>query len=195
MKMNPVTDSKSSEDLFLFQKIKEGDVHALEVIFNKYYANLSRYLLLLFKNELLVEHIAQDIFVHLWENRETIEINTSLESYIYSAGRFKALNQLRDARLRESILQSITNHSIETDTKDTAIETAELGTIINNAINALPSRCQQIFRLSREEELTYKEIADFLDISINTVEGQMSIALKKLRSTLKPLHFSILFTA
>ena len=76
-----------SEEFFLLQRLKEGDTHAFEVIFNYYYSNLSRYLLLLFKNELLVDHIAQDIFVYLWENRETLEIKTSLESYLYSAGR------------------------------------------------------------------------------------------------------------
>lgn len=69
----------------------------------KHYNNLSRYLLLLFKNELLVEHVAQDIFIYLWENRSEIEINVSLESYIYTAGRYKALNQLRNAKLQEAV--------------------------------------------------------------------------------------------
>lgn len=182
-----------TDDLFLLQKLKEGDIRALEVIFNKHYSNLSRYLLMLFKNELLVDHIAQDIFVHLWENRETLEIKSSLESYIYAAGRFKALNQIRDAKLQNAIRQRIIDQVQNPHYDEASLEFEELETIINEAINALPDRCQKIFRLSREEEMSYKEIASYLDISVNTVEGQMSIALKKLRTTLKPFYFKMLF--
>jgi DNA-directed RNA polymerase specialized sigma24 family protein len=96
-----------SEEFFLLQRLKEGDTHAFEVIFNYYYSNLRMYLLLLFKNELLVDHIAQDIFVYLWENRETLEIKTSLESYLYSAGRYKALFQIRNNQLQEVIRKKI----------------------------------------------------------------------------------------
>jgi RNA polymerase sigma-70 factor (family 1) len=191
--MFPEADIKNSEDLFLMQKLREGDIHALEVIFNKHYSNLSRYLLLLFKNDLLVDHIAQDIFVHLWENRETIEIKTSLESYIYTAGRFKALNQLRDAKLQDSIRQRMGNDVHESQTVDSAVETEDLEHIIQEAISALPARCQQIFRLSREDTMSYKEIAGYLNISQNTVEGQMAIALKKLRTALRPHYARMIF--
>ncbi len=186
----------TNEDHFLLQKLKEGDIHALEVIFNKHYSNLSRYLQLLFKNELLVEHIAQDIFIYLWENRENIQIRSSLEAYIYTAGRYKALNQLRNAKLQESIREKISSSNAEDQYEiDQDIENLELKRLIEHAITMLSPRCQQIFRLSREEEMTYKEIADFLGISVNTVEGQMAIALKKLRSALKPFYFKIIFIA
>jgi RNA polymerase sigma-70 factor (ECF subfamily) len=187
-----LSDLKYTEELFLLQKLKEGDIHALEIIFNKHYSNLSRYLLLLFKNEILVDHIAQDIFVHLWENRETLEIKTSLESYIYTAGRFKALNQVRDAKIQNDIRQRISDQVHKPYYENAPIESEELETIINEAINALPDRCRKIFRLSREDEMSYKEIADYLNISINTVEGQMSIALKKLRKVLSPFYLQIL---
>jgi RNA polymerase sigma-70 factor (family 1) len=182
----------TNEDLFLLQKLKEGDIHALEVIFNKHYNNLSRYLLLLFKNELLVEHVAQDIFIYLWENRSDIEIHVSLESYIYSAGRYKALNQLRNARLQEAVREKLSSPGHDEAPADLAYEKKELEKLIEEAISTLPPRCQQIFRLSREEDMTYKQIAEYLKVSTNTVEGQMSIALKKLRSALKPVYFKLL---
>ncbi|MHC1775383.1 MAG: RNA polymerase sigma-70 factor [Lentimicrobium sp.] len=181
----------TSEDLFLLQKLKEGDIHALEVIFNKHYNNLSRYLLLLFKNELLVEHIAQDIFIYLWENRSDIEINVSLESYIYTAGRYKALNQLRNAKLQEAVREKLSSPEHGEAAADLAYEKKELEKLIEEAISTLPPRCQQIFRLSREEDMTYRQIAEFLKVSTNTVEGQISIALKKLRSALKPVYFKL----
>jgi RNA polymerase sigma-70 factor (ECF subfamily) len=184
-----------SEEFFLLQRLKEGDTHAFEVIFNYYYSNLSRYLLLLFKNELLVDHIAQDIFVYLWENRENLEIKTSLESYLYSAGRYKALNQIRNNQLQEVIRKKIGNSPGSATIENHELEDLELRNIIDDAINSLPERCQQIFRLSREEEMSYHDIAIFLNISVNTVEGQMAIALKKLRAILKPFYLKMLLIA
>lgn len=185
---------ESIDELFLLKKLKEGDIKALEFIFNKHYGNLCLYLLLLFKNELLVEHIAQDIFIYLWEKRETLEIKTSLESYLYTAGRYKALNQIRDAKRHERIMKNMFVPDAEyINELDSILEVHELEKIIEEAINTLPARCQQIFRLSRENDLSYKEIAELLNLSVNTVEGQMAIALKKLRSALKPIYFQILF--
>ena len=192
--MGKIRNMKNSDEFFLLTKLKEGDINALEVIFNKHYGNLCLYLLLLFKNELLVEHIAQDIFIYLWEKRETIEIRTSLESYLYTAGRYKALNQIRDAKRHEMIRENMFAPDAEyINELDSILEVHELKKIIEDAINTLPARCQQIFRLSREEDLSYKEIAEFLNVSVNTVEGQMAIALKKLRIILKPFYFQLLF--
>ncbi|MCB9014971.1 MAG: RNA polymerase sigma-70 factor [Lentimicrobiaceae bacterium] len=182
----------TSEDLFLLQKLKEGDIHALEVIFNKHYNNLSKYLQILFKNELLVEHIAQDIFIYLWENREQLQIRDSLESYIYTAGRYRALNQLRNAKLQEAVREKLSvSAGDDLYHVDAELEKQELKQLIDEAVSMLPPRCQQIFRLSREEEMSYREIAEYLHISCNTVEGQMAIALKKLRSVLKPFYFRL----
>jgi RNA polymerase sigma-70 factor, ECF subfamily len=183
-----------SEEKFLIDKLKDGDISALEIIFNNHYSSLCRYLLLLFKNQLLVEHVAQDIFVYLWEHRQEIQIKTSLESYLYSAGRYKALNQIRNASKRNLINQSVADKvSIEEKSSDAILELKELEQILENAIQKLPDRCQQIFRLSREEEMSYQDIAKILDISVNTVENQMSIALKKLRTVLKPFYIQLLF--
>ena len=177
----------SAEDRYLLQKLKEGDVHALESIFNKYYGNLCRYLILIFKNQLLVEHIVQDIFIYLWENRKSIRIHTSIEAYLYTSGRYKALNQLRNSRRQEKIRKDMSElKSITANATETLVEISELQMIIDEAVDSLPARCQEIFRLSREEEMSYKEIAGLLNISLNTVERQMSIALKKLRTILKP---------
>lgn len=187
----------NTEEAYLIQKLREGDIKALEVLFNKHYGNLCRYLLLLFKNQLVVEHIAQDIFVYLWENREKIEIRTSLESYLYSAGRYKALNQIRNKNRRETINSSIyaSEEINEEVSSDSILERKELEEIIENAINTLPTRCQQIFRLSRSEDLSNKEIANILKISVNTVENQMGIALRKLKTTLRPYYMQIFLIA
>lgn len=182
------------EEVYLLQKLRDGDIKALEVIFNRHYTDLCRYLLLLFKNQLIVEHIAQDIFVYIWENRETLEIKKSIKSYLYTAGRYKALNEIRNLKRREAIKTDIVSSTNDTEAStDTVMEIKEMEQLIENAISTLPNRCQQIFRLSREEEMSYKQIAEFLNISVNTVEGQMAIALKKMRTILRPFYFRIFF--
>ena len=182
----------NNDESYLLKKLKEGDINALETIFNAHYSKLCLYLLLLFKNQLLAENIAQDIFIYLWENREKLEIKTSLESYLYSAGRYKAINQIRNAKRQQIIKEHLGNERDEADiSSHTILERKELERIIEEAISTLPIRCQQIFRLSREEDLSYKEISKLLNISVNTVEGQMAIALKKLRVTLRPFYLSI----
>lgn len=182
---------KFTDEIFLLEKLREGDIHALEVIFNRYYSSLCKYLSLLFKNQVVVEHIAQDIFVYLWENRENLTINGSFEAYVYSAGKYKALNQIRDNKKHDSIQESMGNNSDVMESIEKGIEIKELHSIIESAISTLPARCQQIFRLSREEELSNKEIAGLLGITVNTVEGQMSIAYKKLRTLLRPVYFRL----
>ena len=93
------------EDAALILQLKNDDAEALKALFNRYYHPLKGYLFLLFKNESLAENIAQDIFVYLWENRSQIEIRTSVEAYLYSAGRYRGLNHLRNNKIHEIILQ------------------------------------------------------------------------------------------
>ncbi|HJZ41374.1 MAG TPA: RNA polymerase sigma-70 factor [Bacteroidales bacterium] len=183
---------KYIEESYLLEKLKEGDIHALEVIFNRHYGSLCKYLFLLFKNHVITDHIAQDIFVYLWENRETIDIKVSLDAYLYSAGRYKALNQIRNAKKQESILKELGSAPFEEPfMNDQIIETEELKKIIEETISTLPERCQQIFRLSREDDMSYRDIAMVLGLSVNTVENQMAIALRKLRKLLRPFYFKV----
>lgn len=178
-----------NEDEYLLNRLKNDDVQALKVLFDRYYTNLCRYLSLLFKNQIIVEHIVQDIFVYLWENRHSLEIRTSLESYLHSAGRYKAINHIRNVKRREEIHQALLQGKVvESSGVDEKLETEELEKVIGEAVNSLPERCRRIFLLSREKEMSYKEIAALLDISLNTVENQMAIALKKLRRVLKPYY-------
>lgn len=180
------------EDAYLLHRLKEDDVKALKVLFDRYYADLCRYLSLLFKNKIIVEHIVQDIFVYLWENRHSLEITTSIESYLYAAGRYKAINHVRNARRREEIHQALMEgQPLDFKEVEEKLEIKELEKVISEAVNSLPDRCRQIFLLSRENDLSYKEIARLLDLSVNTVENQMSIALKKLRKVLRPYYGGI----
>lgn len=182
------------EESYLIKRLNEGDIEAFEIIFKSNYAKLCKYLLMLFKNQSIIDNIAQDVFLYIWENREDIIIKTSIQAYLFSAGRYKAINHIRNIKSHSEIEKNIYKQTDFEHQTDTAIEFKELNTIVEEAIKSLPERCQKIFRLSRDKDLTYKEIAQILDISVNTVENQMSIALKKLRHILKPFYLKIFFS-
>jgi RNA polymerase sigma-70 factor, ECF subfamily len=178
----------------LLKRLKEDDVEALHLLFDRYFGDLNRYLCLLFKNEVMAENIAQDIFVYIWEQRHKLEIHSSLEAYLYTAGRYRALNQLRNEKLHKHVLQKIRQSEPDAFDLNNKIEMIELENLIEEAVSSLPERCQKIFRMSRYDELSYKAIAGLLGISVNTVENQMSIALKKLRKVLKPFYLQMLLS-
>lgn len=179
-----------NRDEILQKQLNAGEVSALEYLFHQYYDDLCRYILVFTKDIAIAENIVQDLFVYIWEHRETIEIHVSFESYLYQASRYKALNHRRDkSRVDDKLSllaeQRYGNVSVGADE---AIDFKELNQILSKAINLLPDRCQQIFRLSRNEELSYREIADLMNISISTVDNQINIALKKIKTHVRQYY-------
>jgi RNA polymerase sigma-70 factor (ECF subfamily) len=182
----------SINDKYLLQKLKQGDVSALEHIFDSYYTDICRYLLLYINNSMVVEGIVQELFIYIWEKREELHIHTSIESYLYNASKYKALNHLRNEKKQKEIREKVTKQqATSANLSEEIVEADELKQIIENAVNLLPNKCQKIFRLSREDNLTNKEIASLLNLSVKTVENQMGTALKKLRVYLRPYHPSV----
>lgn len=142
------------------------------------------------------ENIVQDVFMLLWEKRDILEIQVSLVPYLFSLVKNKCLDYLRRKVVVEEYKQelSVKLFSLELMNYSFASD-EEIEQLITNAIDKLPDRCREIFIKSRIEGKKYREIAEELHISINTVENQMSIALKKLRMELKdylPLLFFLM---
>jgi len=178
--------SRPQEEL-IQKQLNAGDVKALEYLFHKYYDDLCRYTVVFTKDIDVAENIVQDLFVYIWENRETIEVHLSFESYLFQASRYKALNYKRDYSHRVDQLLKLKEHICDkvSDSADEAIELKELNHIVSEAIDLLPNRCQQIFRLSRTDELSYREIAELMNISINTIDNQVHTAIKKIKTHVK----------
>ncbi|MEE9431663.1 MAG: RNA polymerase sigma-70 factor [Melioribacteraceae bacterium] len=188
---------KNSEDINidfeLLQKIKLGDQSIFQILFEKYYSPLTRFAYIYIKEKDISEEIVQDFFVQFWIKRETISISTSVKSYLYSSIRNKSLNYLRDRK--DDLSMSSNLHVINTigGTEDNyEIDYIELKTQIISAVESLPEKCKNIFKLSRNKKLTYKQIAEKLQVSEKTVESQMRIALQKLREKLQPILKSII---
>jgi len=175
------------EGIDIVSLIKTGDKKAFEELFKKYYTPLCRFAISFTKDEMAAEEIVQEVFVTIWEQRDKLAIHTSIKSYLYMATRNRALNYLKSQNIQSAYKEEISACSTEGENStDNLMNHEELQTLITKAINSLPEKCRAIFNLSRNDELSYKEIAEYLDISIKTVENQMGIALKKLRVQLRP---------
>ena len=178
----------NSDELFLVKKMVDGDIDSFKYFFDKYYDDLCNFVNIYLHDEVLSEEIVQDIFVYFWENKDKIQISSSVKSYLYSASKYKSLNLLRDVKNHNRIVENMDSTEIDplVEQQDSYLDSEELRKILNIAIDNLSPKCREIFLLSKQKNLSNKEIAQELDISIKTVESQMTIAFKKLRTHLAP---------
>lgn len=180
--MEPVTSATDKE---LFTRLRGGESIALDELFRRYYTNLCQIALRFVNNEQEAEDIIQDLFVSIWEKRETQrEDLESVGPYLKRAARNRSLNYLRD-RKRIPVDDGEVPIGIAANTSaDDDLNQEELKDRIHKAIDALPERCRLVFVMSKIEEMPQKEIAAALDISPKTVENQMTRAYRYLREWL-----------
>lgn len=170
------------DDILLLKLIKEGDEHAFKHLFDTYFVSLCRYINLYLDNYAESEELALDIFMNVWENRERVEIRLSLKAYLFQAARNRSLNCLRDRKNASPIDESLQETLVSNDYP--SLEMEELNRLIEEAVASLPQRCKEVFLKSRQESMSNKEIADSMDISVKTVEAQITKALKLIRDFL-----------
>jgi RNA polymerase sigma-70 factor, ECF subfamily len=183
----------TSEELYIVKKMIEGDVDSFKYFFDRYYDDLCNFVHVYLHDQALSEEIVQDIFVYFWENKEKLQINTSVKSFLFSASKFKSMNLLRDTKTQKRIVEKIgkTEPLNTSEEEDSYIDTNEFKKILDAAVDQLAPKCREIFLLSKFEDLSNREIAEKLGISVKTVENQMTIALKKLREYLLPFRGKI----
>jgi RNA polymerase sigma-70 factor, ECF subfamily len=179
------------EEHILFKKIRAGDEKAFEALFRHYYPHLCLYATRILKNPSVAEEIVQELFVRLWEKRKETEIETSVKNYLFRAAKNNCLNHIKHNQIKNEYSQKVLAESNPEDTSEDIETQSELFQKIEESIAALPEKRQEIFRLSRQEGLKYREIAEKMNISIKTVETQMGLAIKTLREKLR--DFLIIF--
>ncbi len=157
------------------------DKDSLEKLFREYFPPLISFARKILMDEDDAREVVQKVFVNLWEKREEIDLSTSLKSYLFTSVHNRSLNVIRDRKKFSS--EEVPDMAGDWDVS-AQIESMELEEKINEALKALPEKCRQIFELNRFDGLKYSEIAAQLEISVKTVENQMSKALKMLREKL-----------
>jgi len=170
-------------DQAIFNRIAQGDQSGLESLFENYYVRLCRYGAKLTDEPEVSEEIVQDIFVSIWEKRDTIEIKQSVESYLFRAVKNRCINHLTSkfrTHLHEEISDSAVQ-SIETNPVSESLDHSELLALLIRAEEKLPEKTAIVFSLSRHSDMSHQEIATKLGITTKTVEYHISNALKIIR--------------
>ena len=170
----------------LLTYLKEGQESALASIYKRYWNKLYISAHAVLKDSQACEDIIQEIFLKLWLNREVLQIEVSLQSYLSASVRYAVYRQIKSGRVREDIFDHIYER-IQAGSDYETIEYKELSLQINALVNRLPDKCRTIYKLSREQYLSHKQIAAQLNISTKTVENHMTKALSFLRMSLSQI--------
>ena len=165
--------------------MKEG-LRNIEELFNEHYEFLCNVANRLLNDRDAARDIVQDVFLQLWRKRNELNIDHSMKGYLYRAAINGSLQYLEKSKRTLHIVEDPSPPNlIHRDVEET-IQYKELKKDYEKALDLLPTKCRAIFVLSRYEEMKYKEIAAHLEVSVKTVETQMSIALKRLKGYLEP---------
>lgn len=175
---------------------------AFSGIYDLYFPKLLRFTQTYMIREEEAEHIVQDLFLYLWEHRDVLSSLRNLNAYLFTLIRNRCIDYLRKEMNREErrgTLSEVENKEIELKLyslemfDEDHLSDADIEELLQRAIANLPDRCREIFIMSRLQNLRYKEIAAKLNISPNTVENQIVIALRKLKEELKDYFPLFLF--
>lgn len=184
---------QSYTDAELLLLLSQDSEEAFEVLYHRHWENIYKAAFVLLKDSSASKDVVQDIFIWLWQKRNQLEIQT-LPAYLKTAVKFKVANYIRSGNFRESFFETLGKLTITENAPEAAeiTEMKELKAIIINAVELLPDKCRTIYKLSRNENLTNQQIADQLGLSVKTVEGQMTIALRRIKGAIGPYLLSLL---
>ena len=174
------------------------DMQAYKQLFLLFYPSLLSFAVSIIKSKELSEEIVSDVFIKIWEKRHQLDKVENLSYYLFTAVKNKCLNGLKDPKNRENLEINdvdIKFKSLYYDPEQRLIS-EEMINRIQKAIQELPPRCRLIFKLVKEEGLRYKEVAELLQLSLKTVENQMSLAFKKIGTAIdfKRHHLTSVFS-
>jgi RNA polymerase sigma-70 factor (ECF subfamily) len=178
-------NSMYNEKLLIEQLVK-GNKKAFTVIYKFYRNDVYGYSISMLKTNELAEEIVQDVFLNIWKHRDRLNPDLSFKSFVFTTTRNLTLNLIskvaNNRKLKEAVFYSSQKAYSTTDNK---IIQADYESLKNQAIELLPPKCRIIFELSRNEDMSYKEISEKLNISLSTVKGQTSKALAIIRDFLQ----------
>lgn len=169
-------------DTALLTKVAAGDEAAFNKLFDAHKDRLYYYMLKITKSSEVAEEIVMDVFLKLWIGRKLLTEVRHFESFIHKVAYYKALNFLKKVS-RQSILKQAYIARMENVTElaaDELLINAEVRELLNSAVKQLPPKRKMIYMLSRERGLTHKQIAEALNISVNTVKNNMVSANKSI---------------
>jgi RNA polymerase sigma-70 factor (ECF subfamily) len=190
----PVSSPPSdADDTALVARIRAGDVEAYERFFRRYFTTLSDFAESVLGSAEASEELVQEVLWGVWERRATWEVHGTVRAYVFSAVRYRALNALRDRRLRAKLLARAASEAEPgvsvsgQPSPDHRIELTELVGQLREAIDQLPETRRHVLTLRWDHGLSYAEIATVVGSSVKAVENQLNRTLRQLRERLQHL--------
>jgi RNA polymerase sigma-70 factor (ECF subfamily) len=169
----------------IIERIRKGDIKQFEELFRSSYASLVKYARTLIKDHDTAEEIVQDLFFKLWQNKEKLNIESSLNGYLFRSVHNRCLHHIEHLKVVERHVHEMESEQNQGDESPAdLLQYKELQAKIARTIEKLPERCGRIFCMNRFEGLKYAEIAEQLSVSVKTVEANMGRALKEFRKAL-----------
>lgn len=176
----------------IINRLKIGDERAYHYLFETHYVLLCKLATEFLKDDFLAETIVGNVIVHLWEKRDSLDVSISLRAYLVRAVRNSCLNYLDQRYVKKEMRFTTSNESVQREYHSFTDDTYPLGILLEKeleyeiaqAIERLPDECRRVFQLSRLENMKNKDIAEKLNISINTVKYHLKNALSRLSTDL-----------
>jgi RNA polymerase sigma-70 factor (family 1) len=166
----------------LTARLKAGDEAAFTEIYERYWQPLLRTAYHILQDRDLAQDIVQNVFIALWQRRAVADIS-HLQAYLQQATRFSVFKAIRELKNDQAFFERLAEVTADIITDDPLLF-KEHQQLLGELIGALPEDCRETFRLSREENMTYKQIAEYLGISEKTVEKRISRSLQQIRTGL-----------
>jgi RNA polymerase sigma-70 factor (ECF subfamily) len=188
-------------EIELVAKIEQGDLQAFQQLYEEYYVSLCVYARRFTRANEIAEEVVQDVFLTLWEQQGRLKITASLKAYLFTSVRNRCLDHLKHLQVVNKYNEYYSNllrdaedlYIFSQESGDAWLIAGELEKKLTDAVGLLPEQCRRIFMLSRYDGYKNQDIADNLGITINTVQRQISIALEKLRVSMKKYLSLLLF--
>ena len=178
-------DERIIRDNEWVRRINLGDPKAFEEMYKCYYPQLFHFLQRYLNTDEVIEDTIQQVFFRVWKKRDKVEARGTLKSYLYTAVKNQALKQIqKDKKTHYNNEQLHENSALVINNPENTIELKELNEAYMEAVEKLPEKRKHIFLMHRQDQLTYNEIAVILNISVKTVETQISRSLKYLANCL-----------
>jgi RNA polymerase sigma-70 factor, ECF subfamily len=165
--------------------LKNGNEKVLDELFTRYYARLTRYALSQVNDPMVAEETVQDVYIYLWTKRNSIQIETSLEAYLFKSVGNKCINHIKSKihKINRLTVDADEGNNIQVGMVD--LETKDLEQLIELTLKSLPEQTALIYSFSRNAGLTHAEIAGKLDISRKAIEYHIGSALRQIKKILK----------
>lgn len=167
-----------------------NDCQAFEELFHLYYKKLLRFAYAIVKDRQLSEEVVSDVFVNIWRNRMRLLEIDNLNSYLYISTKNLAIRSttIKGRHINFPIDEVEIEPHTSVKTPEDIFLNNEMMERYEAAIIALPPKCQTIYRLAKQDGLKYKEIADILNVSVKTIDAQLSIAIKKITESVRFMY-------